>query len=87
VNDIDNRATPSRTQASAQDMVNTVNEDLYYLEELEYEKDARIRADQNGVYKCLFELVTSVSFNFFIFVLIIANTITLASYHYNQSDL
>jgi voltage-dependent calcium channel L type alpha-1D len=60
---------------------------LYYLEELDYEKDARQRAENNAVYRCLFNFTTSVSFNFFIFVLIIANTATLASYHFDQSDL
>ena len=30
--------------------------------------------------------MTSVSFNFFIFVLILANTITLACYNYDESD-
>ena len=35
---------------------------------------------------CLFKIVTSYKFNFFIFVLIIANTVTLAMYTYNQSD-
>ena len=59
--------------------------DLYDFEEEEFEKDARQRSEQNGLYKVLFDLVTSVSFNFFIFLLIIGNTMTLAVYSYDQS--
>ena len=61
-------------------------DDYDYIEE-EYEKEARLRSEKNGVYKCFFGIVTSVSFNFFIFLLIIGNTITLAAYTYDQSDL
>ena len=35
----------------------------------------------------MFDFVTSVSFNFFIFLLIIGNTATLAAYTFDQSDL
>lgn len=37
----------------------------------------------NKVYQCCYTLVTSVSFNFFIFMLIIGNTVTLALYRYD----
>ena len=66
------------------DMLDT---DDYDFEEEDYEKEARMRSERNGVYKCFFQIVTSVSFNFFIFLLIIGNTITLAAYTYDQSDL
>jgi len=62
-------------------------EALYDYEEEDYEKKARKRAELNGCYRCAFNLVTSVSFNFFIFMLIIGNTATLAAYSYDQSDL
>jgi len=55
-------------------------------EENDYEEDARIRSRKNGCLRCTYKLVTSVSFNFFIFVLIIANTITLACYTYDESE-
>ena len=64
-----------------------LQDDEYDFEEEEYEKEARYRSEKNGVYKCFFNIVTSVSFNFFIFLLIIGNTITLAAYTYDQSDL
>ena len=57
-----------------------------YIDEEPYEKDARYRSDQNSCYSCMYSLVTSVSFNFFIFLLIIANTMTLALYSYDQSE-
>ena len=57
------------------------------LIEEDYEKDARIRSHSNKCYRGFYHVVTSVSFNFFIFVLIIGNTITLAIYTYDQSDL
>ena len=34
----------------------------------------------------MYLIVVSVSFNFFIFCLILANTITLAAYTYDQSE-
>ena len=55
-------------------------------EEATYEEDARIRSRQNGLYRCMYKFVTSVSFNFFIFVLILANTATLAAYTYDESE-
>ena len=61
--------------------------DDYLYVETEYEKNSRLRSHRNGLYRCMFLIVTSVSFNFFIFVLIIGNTITLAAYHYDESDL
>ena len=62
----------------------SINEDLCY-EEDEHEMEARVRSRRNGVYRCLYLIVTSVSFNFFIFLLIIGNTCTLAAYKYDQS--
>ena len=56
-------------------------------EEEYHEMEARVRSRRNGVYRCMYLIVTSVSFNFFIFLLIIGNTITLASYTYDQSEL
>ena len=55
-------------------------------EEEDPEKDARTRSRRNGFLRCTYLLVTSVSFNFFIFLLIIANTITLACYTYDESQ-
>lgn len=55
--------------------------------EEDYERNSRIRAKAAGCKTCFYELVTSVSFNFFIFLLIIGNTFTLALYRYDQSDL
>ena len=54
--------------------------------EPEYEMDSRKRSKQNKCYRCTYKLVTSVSFNFFIFLLILANTATLAAYHYEESE-
>ncbi len=56
-------------------------QDLF--DELDYERDARNRSRSGSCYRCLYNIVTSVSFNFFIFVLIIANTFTLAVYTYD----
>lgn len=50
---------------------------------MDHEKDARMRAKRNGCYGCAYNIVTSVSFNFFIFMLIIGNTVTLAAYTYD----
>ena len=55
-------------------------------EEADYENDARVRSRGNGLYRCMYKFVTSVSFNFFIFVLILANTATLAAYTYDESE-
>ena len=55
--------------------------------ELDYERSARKRAEQNAVYNFFFQLVTSVSFNFFIFLLILGNTATLAAFTFDQSPL
>ena len=61
-------------------------EEYYGDSEEEYERDARDRAGENSGYGCMYVLVSSVAFNFFIFILIIANTMTLALYTYDQSD-
>lgn len=57
-----------------------------FIEE-DHEKNARVRSYNNAVYRFFYNLVTSVSFNFFIFILIIGNTGTLAVFTYDQSDL
>ena len=62
------------------------DEDGDYLEE-EHEKNARERSHTNSLYRFFYLIVTSVSFNFFIFILIIGNTLTLAAYTFDQSDL
>ena len=56
--------------------------DLSELEE-QYEKDAHTRSNRNGLYRCSYALVTSVPFNFVIFLLIIGNTVTLSLYHFD----
>lgn len=61
-------------------------EESAYEDERDYELDARSRSKQNKCYRCSFLFVSSVSFNFFIFVLILANTITLACYTFDESD-
>ena len=55
-----------------------------YIEE-SYEKEARQRSKQNRIIKCVYNLVTSVTFNFSIFCLIIGNTVTLAAYRFDES--
>ena len=59
---------------------------FYGDSEPEYEKEARERSHENGCWRCMFILVTSVAFNFFIFVLILLNTASLALYRYDMSD-
>ena len=56
------------------------------LFETDYERDARYRSHKNKCYRGLFNIVTSPWFNFFIFLLIIGNTVTLAAYTYDQSQ-
>ena len=58
---------------------------IEYQEE-DYEKESRKRSEKNRIYGCMYKIVTSVAFNFFIFCLILANTFTLAAYTYDQSD-
>ena len=52
----------------------------------EEELDEEQRSYKNSVYRCMYLVVVSVSFNFFIFCLILANTLTLALYTYDQSE-
>lgn len=68
--------------APKDDELYVANEDDDYFEE-EHEKNARQRSYTNAVYRFFYLLVTSVSFNFFIFMLIIGNTLTLAAYTYD----
>lgn len=51
--------------------------------EQEYERNSRKRAKKRGCVQMFYKLVQSVGFNFFIFLLIIANTMTLALYRYD----
>ena len=58
----------------------------YYGEsEPEHETESRERSLRNGCWRCMYILVTSVAFNFFIFVLILLNTLSLALYRYDMS--
>ena len=54
-------------------------------EEEKHERDARKRSRENGCYRKFYVMVTSVPFNFFIFLLILGNTVTLSWYTYDQS--
>ena len=62
-------------------------DDYSIYEEESHERAARRRSHENKCLRCLYILVTSVTFNFFIFCLILANTITLAIYTYDQSEM
>ena len=53
------------------------------LQELEIEE----RAQGNRVYGFFYGVVMSVSFNFLIYCFILGNTVTLALYRYDQSDM
>ena len=57
--------------------------DLVEWEEDDHEKEARSRSKENSFYSCMYKFVSSVAFNFTIFLLIIANTFTLAAYTYD----
>ena len=70
-----------------EDNIGSYQETWVFEKEEPHEKMARIRSEGNGCYACMYSIVTSVSFNFFIFMLIIGNTVTLAAYTYDQSDL
>ena len=48
--------------------------------------DPETRAEKNAVYGFFYALVTSVTFNFLIYCFILANTITLALYRFDQSE-
>ena len=50
-----------------------------------YRMEITDRADKNKCYGFFYNIVTSVTFNFLIYCLILANTITLALYRYDQS--
>ena len=54
--------------------------------EEDFEVAARRRARAGGCLRCMYLFVTSVTFNFTVFLLILANTLTLALYRYDQSD-
>ena len=51
--------------------------------EAAYERDSRKRAKNISCLRMFYRLISSVAFNFFIFLLIIANTTTLALYRYD----
>ena len=44
------------------------------------------RAKRNIIYGCFYKLVISVTFNFLIYCIILANTITLALYRFDESE-
>ena len=73
-------------KSSADEPKENAFDDGNEYEELEHERDSRLRSYKNPLYGCLYSFVTAVSFNFFIFVLILGNTVTLAAYTYDQSD-
>ena len=82
---------PSHQKRAANNLLDESNNTYDPCEESEYwepdyEMDSRKRSKQNKCYRCTYLLVTSVSFNFFIFLLILANTATLAAYHYDESE-
>jgi hypothetical protein len=56
-----------------------VESDLNLKEEEAYERNARERAEKNRFLNFFFKMVTASWFNFIIFILIIANTVVLAS--------
>jgi len=49
-------------------------------------KNAEARAAKNKFLSLFYSVVTSVTFNFLIYCFILANTITLALYRFDQSD-
>ena len=51
--------------------------------ETAYERESRKRAKKRSCVRMFYRLVSSIAFNFFIFLLIIANTTTLALYRYD----
>ena len=55
-------------------------------EEEEYESDARRRSHENQFNRFFYLIVTSVWFNFIIFLCIIANALILAQYSYDMSQ-
>ena len=67
------------------DRYNPANDWSEYEEE-DHEQGARERSRRNRCYRCSYLLVTSVAFNFTIFLLILANTATLACYTYDESE-
>ena len=50
------------------------------------EIDAEFRSHRNKVYRFFYKIIMSVTFNFLIYCFILANTITLAMYRFDQSD-
>ena len=65
-----------------------IQSDFLYdtTDEPQYEKDARVRSRLNGVYRFFYAIATSVTFNFFIFCLILLNSFTLAIHTYDESE-
>ena len=63
----------------------------FEFDETEKERKIRMalkeRVSKSGFIRCIHDFVTSVSFNFFIFLLILGNTAAMAAYSYDQSDL
>ena len=48
--------------------------------------DAEQRSKKNCCYQVFYEVVISVTFNFLIYCFILANTVTLAMYRYDESE-
>ncbi len=47
----------------------------------------QLRAKKNRIYGLFYDIVISVTFNFLIYFLILGNTITLALYRFDQSEI
>ena len=62
------------------------NESQKIYDEEPHEREARERSFKNPCYRSTYLMVSSVSFNFTIFCLILANTVTLAFYTHDQSE-
>ena len=68
------------------DSLKQSNEELKNHNLSEIEVAVVMRAQQNKCYEFFFELVMSVTFNFLIYCFILANTVTLALYRFDQSE-
>ena len=60
--------------------------DFQLMEEEKQDAIAETRSRKNCFLRVFYLIVTSVTFNFLIYCFILANTITLALYRYDQSD-
>lgn len=48
-----------------------------YLDEPEHDKNSRLRSKKNKFYGCMYICCTNPFYNLFVFILILANTVTL----------